>query len=243
MEHKLFFSYGLTKSGSTLAFQLTRTALIRAGYDQPQSQVPDLVVSKRINAIQHVDDAQATALLAGPTPLALKTHTRCDPAIAALFDDCTATGHVVLRDPRDIALSMLDNGRANRERGRPAFAEIYDVSDAIAAIENQMGNLVSWLSLPGLRVIRYDDLAFDTVATTEGILDHLGIDGDALEIATHVLEHEFIQFNKGRKDRWREELAEADAARIRARFAPFYDHVLATGAVPPAGLALVDDTA
>ena len=239
MIQKLFFSYGLTKSGSTLAFQLARTALIRAGHDQPQCDVPGLVVSKKINAIQHVTEEQATALLAGPTPLILKTHTRCDPAVADLFAQGYATGHAVIRDPRDIALSMLDNGRVNREKGRPAFSEIHTVDDAIAAISNQMDNLATWLALPGLRRLRYDTLAFETVTAGQSILDHLGLQGDPLNIATHVLEHEFIQFNVGRRDRWRTEMDPTDASRIRTRFAPFYDLVLATDAPLPDGTALV----
>ena len=240
MERKLFFSYGLTKSGSTLAFQLARTALIRAGHDQPQSDVPGLVVSKKINAIQHVSDTQAAALLGGPRPLILKTHTRCDPAVASLFARGHATGHAVIRDPRDIALSMLDNGRVNRAKGRPAFAEIVTLDDAIAAIENQMATLATWLALPDFKRLRYDRLAFDTVAAARDILDHLGLDGDPTAIAAHVLENEFIQFNVGRRDRWRSEMAAADAARIHARFAPFYDLVLATDAPLPPGTALVD---
>ena len=239
MIHRLFFSYGLTKSGSTLAFQLARTALIRAGHEQPQSDVPGLVVSRKINAIQHVTEEQAAALLTGPTPLILKTHTRCDPAVADLFAAGHATGHAVIRDPRDIALSMLDNGRVNREKGRPAFSEIHTVDDAIAAISNQMDTLATWLALPGIRRLRYDTLAFDTVAATQTILDHLGLQYDPLDIATHVLEHEFIQFNVGRHDRWRTEMDPTDASRIRARFAPFYDLVLATDAPLPDGTGLV----
>jgi sulfotransferase family protein len=226
----IIFSYGLTKSGSTLAFQLTRMGCEQAGFDQPQIAVPGLVVSPRINAIEHVSAAQADALLeevrALGHPMVLKTHTRCDPAVRALVEAGHARVQVVLRDPRDVALSMLDNGRLSRERGRPAFAEIVTLEDAIAALDNQIESLRGWAALPGAQILHYDDLAFDTVATTARILAHLDLPGDPAAIAAAVRSGRFTQLNKGIPHRHRAEMTAADSARFRSHFAAFHDDFL-----------------
>ena len=54
----------------------------------------------------------------------------------------------------------------------------------------------------------------------------LGIPGDPGAIAREVLGRRFTQFNAGRRDRHLKEMAQPDSARIRARYDPFYTHVL-----------------
>lgn len=242
MDPQIVFSYGLTKSGSTLAYQLALVALERAGHPQPALCLQGVTVSRKINAIEHIDGDAArrmqAAVAAHGHPMVFKTHTRPDPAVCRMVGD-GALVHAVVRDPRDIALSMVDHGQRARANGKPAFSEIHDLDDAIRGIENQMETLAQWLALPGVRVLRYDRLAFDTPAAAAEILGHLGIDGDPHAIADEVLSTRFIQFNAGRRDRHLTEMSDTDSARIRARFAPFYDHVLPEGAPPPPGLSLI----
>ncbi len=243
MGPQIVFSYGLTKSGSTLAYQLALVALERAGHPQPALRLHGVTVSRKINAIEHVDEDAAArmraAVAAQGHPLVFKTHTRPDPAVCRMVRD-GALVHVVVRDPRDVALSMVDHGKRARANGKPAFSEIHDLDDAIRGIENQMETLAQWLALPGVRILRYDRLAFDTPAVAADILDHLGIAGDPQTIADEVLSTRFIQLNAGRRDRHKTEMTETDSARIRARFALFYDHVLPEGAtLPPPGTSLI----
>ncbi len=248
MKQLLFFSYGVTKSGSTLAFEFTKAALAQAGYDQPRLQCGAMIVSRKVNAVEHLDDTQADALLAAAAqvghPIVLKTHTRPDPAVIRLLSSGRAQAHAVVRDPRDVALSMIDHGRRSRENGRPAFAEIHTLDDAMQGISNQFEQLTEWLTLPGVRLLRYDDLAFDSELAVRDILDHLGIDGDPLEIADSVLRSSFTQFNKGIRDRHRTEMSDADSARFRMRFAPFYNRLLNEPAPPlPLGAGFRMETA
>lgn len=243
MDPQIVFSYGLTKSGSTLAYQLTLVALERAGHPQPALRLPGVTVSRKINAIEHIDATGAARMRAAVVshghPLAFKTHTRPDPAVQDMVRG-GAKVHVVVRDPRDIALSMVDHGVRARAAGKPAFSEIHTLDDAIRGIDGQMETLAQWLALPGARVLRYDRLAFDTVSATAEILEHLGIEGDPQAIADEVLSTRFIQLNAGRRDRYRNEMSDGDSARIRARYAPFYDHVLPDGAdLPPTGTSLI----
>ncbi|MHA3913616.1 sulfotransferase domain-containing protein [Halovulum sp. GXIMD14793] len=242
MQPFVFFSYGMTKCGSTLAFQLARTALLQAGMDQPQFDIPGLFIADGTNAVEHITLDQAKALHAEVQrlghPLALKTHTRPDdPAVVGMIQSGAARAHAVIRDPRDMALSMLDHGREAREEGRPAFAEIVTLDDAMTGIDNQLDSLSAWMQLPGVSVMKYDRLAFDTAAAATDILGQLGITGDPQKIATHVLRREFTQKNVGIRDRHKTQMRAADNARFVQRYAPFYDLLLGPdtpGRLPPA---------
>ena len=226
----LFFSYGMTKSASTLAFHLTRGAMEHAGLAQPLARVSAVGPDRKINFVTHVDDRQMDELLAAADRLGhmlvLKTHTRPDPSVVRAVEDGRAIAHAIYRDPRDAALSMLDHGAQARARGHSGFAEIETLDDAIVGLRGQSDTLTAWLQLPGVVPLRYDDLAFNTVPTTEAIAAQLGVTIDAEAVARAVLRTQFIQFNKGIPDRYRTEMSEADSTRIRDIFAPFYQHLI-----------------
>jgi len=197
----VFFSYGMTKCGSTLAFQLARVALLQAGMEQPVLPLDDYGRKKKINAVTEITPAKGKLILEAVRdlghPLVLKTHRRPDPKVVKMIQHGNARAHAVFRDPRDMALSMLDHGVRARERGRPGFSEIETLEDARNGIRNQLDSLTAWLQLPGVRRLQYETLAFDAETAAASILDHLGIPGDPRRIARQVLKREFTQANQG----------------------------------------------
>ncbi len=226
MKPALFFSYGVTKSATTLAYHLTAGALEEAGHPPPALPTDILGAKRRINAVAHLDDSMVAQLLdianKHGTPIVLKTHTRPDPGVVRLIETGQAKAHAICRDPRDIALSMLDHGQAARARGKPAFSEFHTLDDTIAGLQNQFDTLSAWLQLPGVRPLFYNDLAFRTEEAAADIADHLGVAVQADALAARVLRDKFIQFNKGMRDRHRQEMSPADSARFEKIFAPFY---------------------
>ncbi len=224
-----FFSYGMTKCGSTLAFQLARVALIQAGFEQPLIPFPNRVASRKINFTGMFDAAHVAVLREFVDtlghPVVIKTHNRPDLPLVRLVETGEARAHAVFRDPRDMALSLLDSGAANRAAGRPAFTEFETLTDTIAGIQNQMDSLSAWLQLPGVRPLPYNRLAFETEAATAEILEHLGIDGEPKRIVRRVLRREFTQKNKGLRDRHKTEMSAADSALFADTFAPFFAHL------------------
>jgi len=224
----LFFSYGITKSGSTLAFELVRSALDSCGFNQLRLsdravQGPDKV----LNFVVDIGAAQQAALLREAKELgymvALKTHRAPSIYVKELLHSGEAIGHVVYRDPRDIALSMLDHGRKARSNGEEAFAKIESLDDTVKAITSQLKRLEEWVQLPGMSLIHYDDLAFNTLATCGRILEQLQLDGSAKEICRLVLEERFTQFNKGIPCRWKAEMTDFESARFLQEFSALYD--------------------
>ena len=230
MKPLIYFSYGMTKSGSTLAFELVRCLLEANGYPQGRIEAPGLLDRKKINTCQHLDEDLAEGLWQAVRqlghPVAIKTHTRPDPAVRVLLQDGRALGSACYRDPRDLALSMLDHGRRARARGEQPFSEFFAIDDALNGIRNQTETLRQWLTLPGVLPLAYNDVAFDSARTVDRLARQLGLGGDGAVIAEIARTQRFTQFNKGKKDRHASEMATGDSMRIAREFAPLIETLI-----------------
>ena len=143
-----------------------------------------------------------------------------------LIQNGQAIAHACYRDPRDMALSMLDHGKRARATGKPAFAEIETLEDAKSGIRNQCDSLTAWLRLPNVQPLDFEDIAFDMQATAQRILNQLGITGDPEKIVNAVLDGRFTQFNKGISRRYKIEMPEQDDRKFAHEFAPFLTRLI-----------------
>ena len=116
-----YLSFGTPKSGSTLAFQLTKTMLEMAGIPQPRIANDAIKSVGGVNYVDRLDgsayDDLHQAVGAQAHLIAIKTHSRLFPRIEKLLASGKLIGHAVCRDPRDMALSMLDAAREGRSWG------------------------------------------------------------------------------------------------------------------------------
>lgn len=224
----ILISYGITKSGSTLAFELARRIAIQAGFKQ--RRLPDRVVSPAHakNFIVNWSPETIGLLLgeiAADEYIVVKTHARpSDSVIRRLGQaDCKQQIriHAVFRDPREIALSLVDAGDNARSRNLVSFAEVGNLEDAKSAVRRQIPNWRQFMSVEGALPLYYDDVAFDTVATVRQMARHMGIPCNPHTVACHVLRDRKTQYNKGVKGRWNE-LSDADAASFKTEFADMY---------------------
>jgi hypothetical protein len=159
-------------------------------------------------------------------PIVIKTHTRPDPAVVRLIQNGQAIAHACYRDPRDMALSMLDHGQRARANGKPAFAEIETLEDAKNGIRNQCDSLTAWLRLPNVLPLDFEDIAFDMQSTAQRILNQLGITGDPDEIVNKILDGRFTQFNKGIPHRYRFEMSQQEGGKFANEFAPLLSRLI-----------------
>ncbi len=200
---KIVFAYGMTKCGSTLAFELARTALELSGFAQPILPQPATGHSRKINFTSHLDDQNIALLTAAVRdighPVVVKTHTRPDPCVIDMIDRGGALVQATYRDPREMALSMIDHGNRSRAAGKLAFSEVTDLDDAIENITSQIDSLTQWLYRPNCLPVYYEDVAFRTVPTMRRILAQLQLDVSPVPIVQYVLRKRFIQLNKGVK--------------------------------------------
>ncbi len=226
----LYFSYGMTKTGSTLAFQLVRSALDLCGF--PQDRVPLDVVNPvlRRNFVNHITPRQMEELKDEARkrgyPIALKTHMRPDPCVVEAIQSGEAIAHACYRDPRDMALSMLDHGAQSRETGGEEFAEITTLAQAFENIRSQHDSLTAWLRLPNVMPLYFGDIAFNTADTARRILAQLKLKLDPHVLAEVVHTQRFTQKNKALPLRYPDEMDPALAAEIGTEFAPLIERFI-----------------
>ncbi len=230
MKPLVYFSYGMTKSGSTLSFELARAAFENAGCPQPRLSTKAVEDRKKLNFCGHIDAKRADAIRqetrAHGTPIAIKTHTRPDPDVVQMLQNDEAFAHATFRDPREIALSMVDHGNRNRENGRKAFTEFRTVEDTIEDIMHQSNSLLAWLSLPNVRPLFYNHVAFDTRRAAETLVRELGIDADVDSVVKTATQDRFTQKNKAISHRYRTDMDEVTSSRFKSVFASMFDRLI-----------------
>jgi hypothetical protein len=223
----LYVSFGMRKAGSTFAFEMTKEILEQNG--MPQKRLPGDIIDQKhkINYVAHFSDEVLEQLIteveAIGYPIVIKTHQRPSRGIANMIRSGKVIGQASYRDPRDIALSLVDAGRHARERGRQAFSEFYNLHDTVRTIGRQIEWLEEWLELPGIMPIYYEDMAFDTEPTTRRVAAQFDLPVDAAQAKATVTSSRFTQFNKGVSQRHLEEMSEEDRVRLNDLFGDFID--------------------
>ncbi|MBX7187294.1 MAG: sulfotransferase [Vicinamibacteria bacterium] len=228
----IYFSYGMLKSGSTFAFELTKEVFRRSG--ARQVLLTDAVIRRRdgINFMEQLTPERLRALEQEVwrlnRPMVVKTHGAAIHEVHALLEQEKAMGHCTFRDPRDMVVSLLDAGVQARRRGYRPFSEIHTIDDAMAVIARQMPAIRSWLDLPNILPIYYDDLAFHTIETIRSIAAQVGVTIDPERVRRAIdwreghrrwgLLKPYTQFNKGLRDRYKTELSPAQIEQVSARF-------------------------
>ncbi|MCF6272980.1 MAG: hypothetical protein L3J37_07280 [Rhodobacteraceae bacterium] len=230
MKPLLYFSYGMTKTGSTLAFQLVRSALDLCGYPQDRLELDVVDRTLRRNFVNHISDRQLEELKQAARkcgyPIVLKTHMRPDPGVVKMIQSGEAIAHAGYRDPRDMILSMLDHATRSRASGESNFAELTSIPQVLANIRHQFNTLTAWLRLPGTLPIYFEDAAFETEVTAQRILNRLKLSFDPAILADIVLNDRFTQKNTGKRLRYPREMDQTTAAEIGIEFAPFIERFI-----------------
>jgi hypothetical protein len=213
----IVISYGMTKSGSTLAFELCKAVLEQRGFQQ--RRLPDGVVTAghHINFQNDVSLAVLKGLLKEVAPeeiIAIKVHCAVGgaeiPFIESAIADKQMKVHVNLRDPREICLSLIDAGAKAREKNRAAFSEIAGLEDAAKAASRQLKSCRRWGSIEGALYLFYNEVAFDSAVAVRQICADFGFpaltDEELAIVLNRVFKEAFTQRNKAVKDRYKDEL-------------------------------------
>ncbi len=225
----IVFCYGIPKSGSTLAFQMTRAIAVLAGHPQWRLPHPLRTPGHKVNFHQTLDPTllHAVAARAGRRILLIKTHDRPGPAWIAAYRALAARGEAAAilnhRDPRDICLSLCDAGRAARAAGQQAFSEFVTLEDAAARVAGYLEELAVWRDLPRVLELRYETCAFQMDAAIDAIEAHLGLRVPHWPVRFYAGRIAFTHRNKAVPERHRAELGSEERARVDACFGPYLD--------------------
>ena len=227
----LILCYGITKSGSTLAFEVVKGILESAGHPQPR--LPDDVVNPGhdVNYIQPLDRRRISRLVetVGERWIAVKTHAGFPDPLFPFFEKLEKKRQLRViasyRDPREICLSLIDAGAVSRAEGKKEFSEVRDIESAIPRVSEQIVKFRKWGALRNTLRLDYDTVAFDADVAIDRIEHSLGIAGNRDQAKEHAFGSAFTQKNKAERHRARKELTPEQDARLREAFAAFLENV------------------
>ena len=223
---------GMAKSGSTLSFELVKGVLIDAGYSQAKVKSTGIKPKGHGN---HIADLSREAILdmieqIGPGKIvAAKTHKCFSEDMFGWMEELQAERKIQIvvsyRDPRDVCLSLVDHGAKAREGGRPGFSKIHDLARAADVFERAILKFRKWSSLRGSLRLYFETMAFLPDAAIDAIEKVLGVTCDHEAAKRHAFEDAFTQRNKAKKNRFEDELDEAQNKELAARFNEFIERV------------------
>lgn len=239
----IYVSYGMAKSGSTLAFRLVSEALRAGGLGQDDVDLRPLLPGAEAKFVGVIRPAELAALRrlaeARGRIVAVKTHGGLWDCVRRGLEAGWIAGHAVARDPRDIALSMMDaakEGRGWGGRTRPYAG----IEETLPVIRNQIAKFEGWAAAAGILPLAYEPLAFATEGEAARIAAQLGLAVDPAAVA-RAAKAAGTNLNAGRPRRREAEMAPALSAAFAAEFAGFIERRTAPGfrAPPPAKRGLL----
>src|SRR5262249_10164298 len=142
----LYISYGITKSASTFAWQLIKRIAIEGGIPVATLTARSKGINSPEDYIDPISDEKLRLIQVdiGDAPVVIKTHGPATPIAVQLVTQGKAQVFASYRDPRDVALSLLDHAARSRQAGIRDFAEFHELADTLGAIEFQIRRLDAW---------------------------------------------------------------------------------------------------
>lgn len=218
----IYVCYGVTKSASTFLYQMTEEILCLSG--QGFSRID----RKGNRKLENYYDVISGPLLdrveaaAKGRNVVLKTHGALRPEVAARIEAGTVLASASIRDPREMALSMADNGARARALGQLAFSEVVTPQDAFPSIDYQMEVFQAWAAVRQIEVFTYNQICFETLATVDRVARQIGVRVDPHRVAAAFKSKGLIgQFNVGKPQRHQDMDLETQRLFL-ARYAPIY---------------------
>jgi hypothetical protein len=235
----LIISYGIPKSGSTLAYELLRGMLANAGFAQEFARAAKTTAAPprrgaRRNFVARLTREKIEELVGAIGPdgrIAIKTHDDFDPALFGWLEDMQRRGDIQViasyRDPRDICLSLLDAAERARARedGPKAFSHVQDLEHAAEKVGRRLEEFRRWAALKGTLRIDYEELAFDTGKVIDRLERTLGIVCNREQVMRYTFSEALTQKNKAKPRRHEDELDDAQKKIMRREFRSFLRNV------------------
>jgi hypothetical protein len=225
----IVISYGVEKSGSTLAFEMTKAVLELNGHVQLRLADGPVDPGPTINEVGPWTDERLARLVECTEGMKIVVRTHNPPYHLSTDRVLEHLGsgdlkiHVVYRDPRDTVVSMLDDAVRARASNERRHSDLFTVEDAIAKLAKRLRALRCWGWLPSLKLV-YDDFAFDRVSGPQLIADDLGMTVDPDEV-WRIVNSRWTRRNTARPERYRTDLWPDEVARVERAFPLFLELV------------------
>ncbi|MCY1669389.1 hypothetical protein [Rhizobium sp. SL86] len=219
----IYICYGLTKSASTFLYQITEEILRCSGGDICRIVRPGRNIFENYFDRISTNFLERIAAKAGDRHVVLKTHGPLDPDVARLIASGELKANASFRDPREIALSMVDHGKRARKLGERPFSEIVTIADTFSAIDTQISYLRQWTQTNNVKALSYNQVCFDTKNTITNIANQIGFDLNSDHVLRIFNQKRLIgQINIACPLRYRE-MSNLDQNLFLKRYRDFYD--------------------
>ena len=237
----LIVSAGMEKSGTGWYFNMTNDVLVAAGHSdsrQIREQYGLQSIMEHFNC--NIGELTASKLKQLIAPLqdgktfCVKTHSGYPQDLAYFMRDAPVLATYIYRDPRDVALSLIDHGRKARGHGEShIFGTIYTIRDAIDWVVSKLIPVwEQWSSADGVLMVRYEDLFDLILEEMKRLCNFLDIglnDQQLLDIASkydpdnhETFGKKGLHFNKGKKFRFASEMKKQDIELCNRHFSPYF---------------------
>lgn len=206
----IYISYGIPKSASTYTHLLTDAVLRTAGYS---TIVLSDAAKGRKSDPNYVDPINGEALdrvrsAIGDGSVVIKTHSAPDRLVIEEVDGGRVFASAAIRDPREVALSLIDHGERSRSQSIADFAEFRQPRDTMKLLDDQYRRLMFWLQSRRVLVVPYDEVSFDTEQSIQRIARQIGASVSAADVLRLLpRKSEIAQFNKGQQRRYEAEMS------------------------------------
>jgi hypothetical protein len=156
----IYVSYGVPKSASTFAYVVTEQVLRTAGRRIATLSEAAKGPQSRLNYIDPLswDAIERVKAEIGERSVVIKTHGVPDQPLLAAIERGEVFAGAVVRDPRDIALSLLDHAKRSRQQGGGDFATLETVEDTFKILDEQLVRLKRWMECSRTLLLTYDGI-------------------------------------------------------------------------------------
>jgi len=181
----IVISAGAFRAGSAWYFNMTNDLLIAAGkHDvrqiRDQYHLHNIMEGPNCNigVMFYQKLLRFSSLHLRRKSFVVKTHANPTRGLRVLTALGVFQSTYIYRDPRDRIVSLLDIGKALREKGvgqRSGFDKVQTFEDALYWVRGARKQYDLWRQLPSTLVMRFEDLTLHTVPEMKRLSDFLGL--------------------------------------------------------------------
>lgn len=183
MTGKVVLSVGMPRAGSGWYFNLTHDLLVAAGYQdahriRERYRLQSILtqVNLNIGALTPRRTLAVTVPALLGNVFVVKAHSGPTAIARSLIHRRMLQPTYIYRDPRDALLSAFEYGqRARRENRENAFAQLRDLDQAIAFMEEYTRISEAWMACEEALKTKYEDLLQDYDQQVRRLIKFLGL--------------------------------------------------------------------
>ncbi len=225
----IYFSYGMTKSASSFVYQLQEEIIRSSSYTFVKIPASICGRSGNENYLENITDETIKLILEWLPEncvTVIKTHNAPSLLALELISEGKAFASITYRDPRDIAISLLDHGKRSREKGISDFAEFYHPLDTIDMIKNQIETRFSlWEENKKSLLLNFDLIKNNPKLVVEKIIKQIEVSNVEANKICEKFDNKsnVIHYNVGKNKRFLDLMTAAEIKTFDSIFKGFLD--------------------